>query len=88
MTGRALEEEVNKVFVNRARGEGQRAFKASISGYEKEVFELAVKEGLSVYDGFYLYHAYEVKFIPETYDEKLGMKAKEYVETLKTKKLA
>ncbi len=47
-----------------------------------------MKEGLSVYDGFYLYYAYEVKFIPETYDEKLGMKAKEYVETLKTSELA
>jgi predicted nucleic acid-binding protein len=50
--------------------------------------ELAVEEGLSLYDASYLYYAYKGRFILVTDDEKLGMKAEEYVETLKTSVLA
>jgi predicted nucleic acid-binding protein len=60
---------------------------ASISGYEHEVFELAVKEKLTVYDAAYLYYVAKNKLILVTDDERLREKAKQYVETTTTRKL-
>ena len=60
---------------------------ASISGYEHEVFELAVKEKLTVHDAAYLYYAAKNKLIFVTDDARLREKAKQYVETTTTRKL-
>jgi predicted nucleic acid-binding protein len=60
---------------------------ASIRGEEAGVFELAVKEGLTVYDAAYLYYAYKNKLVLVTDDRKLEEKARQYVETVSTGEL-
>ena len=60
---------------------------ASIRSEEARVFELAVKEGLTVYDAAYLYYAAKNKLILVTDDAKLREKAKQYVETITTREL-
>jgi predicted nucleic acid-binding protein len=60
---------------------------ASIRGEEAGVFELAVKEGLTVYDAAHLYYAYKNKLVLVTDDRKLGEKARQYVETVSTGEL-
>jgi predicted nucleic acid-binding protein len=60
---------------------------ASISGYEYEVFELAVKEKLTVYDAAYLYYAAKNKLILVTDDARLREKVKQYLETVSTREL-
>lgn len=56
----------------------------SIKGDEVEVLELAMKEGLTVYDSSYLYKAIKEKLILVTDDYKLRDKASKYVEVLNT----
>jgi predicted nucleic acid-binding protein len=61
---------------------------ASVRGGEKEVFELAVKEGLTIYDAAYLHYALRNKLVLVTDDVKLREKAKQYLETATTRDLA
>lgn len=60
---------------------------ASIRGEEVRVFELAVKEGLTIYDAAYLYYAFKNKLVLVTDDKKLGEKAEQYLETVSTREL-
>jgi predicted nucleic acid-binding protein len=60
---------------------------ASVRSEEARVFELAVKEGLTIYDAAYLYYAAKNKLILVTDDAKLREKAKQYVETITTREL-
>jgi predicted nucleic acid-binding protein len=60
---------------------------ASIDGYEHEVFELAVKEGLIIHNATYLYYATRNKLILVTDDARLREKAKQYVETMTIREL-
>jgi predicted nucleic acid-binding protein len=57
---------------------------ASIRSGEKDVFELAVKEGLITYDAAYLHYALRNKLLLVTDDIKLRGKAKQYLETTST----
>lgn len=60
----------------------------SIKGLEKEIYKLAAKENLTIYDASYLYTAIKNKSILVTDDQKLRNKAKKYVETTTSDKLA
>ncbi len=60
----------------------------SIRNSEKEVLELAAKEGLTVYDASYLYVAAKRRLTLVTDDAVLREKASKYVETLTTKEIA
>jgi len=60
---------------------------ASIRSGEKDVFELAVKKGLTIYDAAYLYYAIRNKLLLVTDDIKLRGKAKQYLETASTREL-
>jgi hypothetical protein len=60
---------------------------ASIRSEEKDVFELAVKEGLTIYDAAYLHYALRNKPVLVTDDVKLREKAKQYLETMSTREL-
>jgi predicted nucleic acid-binding protein len=60
---------------------------ASIRSEEARVFELAVKEGLTVYDAAYLYYALRNKLVLATDDRRLMEKAKQYLETMSTREL-
>ncbi|MFZ8850324.1 MAG: type II toxin-antitoxin system VapC family toxin, partial [Thermoproteota archaeon] len=57
----------------------------SISAYEKEVFKLAVKEELTIYDASYLFLAIKNKLILVTDDEKLKNKSLKYIKVLNSK---
>jgi predicted nucleic acid-binding protein len=61
---------------------------ASIRSREKEVFELALKEGLIIYDAAYLHYPLRNKLLLVTDDIKLREKAKQYLETSSTRDLA
>jgi predicted nucleic acid-binding protein len=61
---------------------------ASIRSGEKDVFELAVNEGLTIHDAAYLHYALRNKLLLVTDDIKLREKAKQYLETASTKDLA
>ncbi|MGC8982850.1 MAG: type II toxin-antitoxin system VapC family toxin [Desulfurococcaceae archaeon] len=61
--------------------------KYSISGSESKVLELALKEGLTVYDAAYLYTAAEKGLVLATGGEKLRAKASRYVKTMSTSDL-
>jgi len=60
---------------------------ASIMGEEASVFELAVKEGLTIYDAAYLHYALRNKLVLVTDDRRLMEKAKQYLETMSTREL-
>jgi predicted nucleic acid-binding protein len=60
---------------------------ASIRGEEARVFELAVKEGLTIYDAAYLHYALRNKLVLVTDDRQLMEKAKQYLETMSTREL-
>ena len=54
----------------------------SIRGVEREVFNLASKENLTVYDASYLYIAMKNKFTLITDDRRLGDKASKYIKVI------
>uniref|UniRef100_A0A7C4FC93 DNA-binding protein n=1 Tax=Thermofilum pendens TaxID=2269 RepID=A0A7C4FC93_THEPE len=56
----------------------------SIRGFEVEVYELAFREGLTVYDAAYLYLALKGRLTLVSDDEELLEKASRYVRTSKT----
>jgi predicted nucleic acid-binding protein len=60
---------------------------ASIRGEEAGVFELAVKEGLTIYDAAYLHYALRNKLVLVTDDRRLMEKAKQYLEIMSTREL-
>ncbi|RLF07180.1 MAG: DNA-binding protein [Thermoprotei archaeon] len=60
----------------------------SITELEKEVFSLASKENLTVYDASYLYTAMRNGLILVTDDQKLKDIASKYVEVITSKELA
>lgn len=60
----------------------------SIKGLEKEVFNLASKENITVYDASYLYVALKNKFVLVTDDQKLMKKASKYVKVISSSELA
>jgi len=57
----------------------------SIGGYEKEVFKLAVKEELTIYDASYLFLAIKNKLMLVTDDEKLKNKSLKYIKVLNSR---
>ena len=82
-----LDDETVKRLLSILRGIFSVVSIASISGYEYEVFELAVKEKLTVYDAAYLYYAAKNKLILITDDARLREKVKQYLETVSTREL-
>ena len=58
-----------------------------IRGLEKEIFNLASKEDLTVYDASYVYTAMKNKLILVTDDRKLGNKASKYVKVITSSEL-
>jgi predicted nucleic acid-binding protein len=82
-----LDDETVKRLLSILRGIFSVVSIASISGYEYEVFELAVKEKLTVYDAAYLYYAAKNKLILVTDDARLREKVKQYLETVSTREL-
>ncbi|MCS7374814.1 MAG: type II toxin-antitoxin system VapC family toxin [archaeon GB-1845-036] len=60
----------------------------SIRGVEREVFNLASKENLTVYDASYLYIAMKNKFTLITDDRRLGDKASKYIKVITSSELA
>ena len=59
----------------------------SIKGFENEVFSLACKEDLTIYDASYLYASMKAQATLITDDRKLKEKASKYVKVLNTKQL-
>jgi predicted nucleic acid-binding protein len=55
---------------------------ASIRGREANVFELAVNEGITVYDAAYLYYAAENGLALVTNDRRLRERARQYVKAM------
>ena len=53
----------------------------SMRGFERGVFELAARDGLTVYDASYLYAAMKNGYILVTDDRELRGKASKYVDT-------
>ena len=82
-----LDEEIARKLLSVLRGVFDVITIASIRESEVEVFEFAVKEGLTVYDAAYLYYAIRNKSILVTDDKKLWEKAKRYVEVVASKDL-
>jgi len=82
-----LDEETARKLLSVLRGVFDVITIASIRESEVEVFEFAVKEGLTVYDAAYLYYAIRNKSILVTDDKKLWEKAKRYVEVAASKDL-
>ena len=60
----------------------------SIRGLEREVFNLALREDLTVYDASYLYATMKNKYMLVTDDQKLKSKALKYVEVISSRELA
>lgn len=58
-----------------------------ISGLEKYVLELAIKEGLTAYDGAYLVLAEKSSLVLVTDDKELERAARKYVKVMKTSEL-
>ena len=59
----------------------------SVKGLEKEIFNLAFKENLTVYDAAYIRAAIKNRLILVTDDRKLGEKAAKYVKVVTTEEL-
>ncbi len=59
----------------------------SVRGLEREVFELAARDGLTVYDASYLYVAMKNGYMLVTDDKELRNKASKYVETVSSNEL-
>lgn len=59
----------------------------SVKGLEKEIFNLAFEENLTVYDASYICAAIKNKLILVTDDRKLGEKAAKYVKVVTTEEL-
>jgi len=59
----------------------------SIKGSENEVFNLACKEGLTIYDASYLHASMKIQATLITDDRKLKEKGSKYVEVLSTEQL-
>ena len=62
--------------------------KISIEGSEDEVFKLALREGLTVYDASYLYPAIRDELTLVTDDKRLLDKASRYVNAMRSSELA
>ncbi len=60
----------------------------SVRGLEREVFKLAARDGLTVYDASYLYVAMKNGYTLVTDDKELRNKASKYVETASSNELA
>ncbi len=60
----------------------------SVRGLEREVFELAARDGFTVYDASYLYVAMKNGYMLVTDDKELRNKASKYVETVSSNELA
>ena len=60
---------------------------ASIRGREANVFELAVNEGITVYDAAYLYYAAENGLVLVTNDRRLRERAMRYIKTMSVDEL-
>ncbi|ALL01980.1 hypothetical protein Pyrde_1937 [Pyrodictium delaneyi] len=60
----------------------------SVKGLEKGIFELAARDGLTVYDASYLYVAMKNGYILVTDDRELRNRASRYVETVSSSELA
>jgi predicted nucleic acid-binding protein len=60
----------------------------SVRGSEKQVFELAVKENLTVYDAAYLYTAIRNRLKLVSDDEELRKVASKFVESLRSRDLS
>jgi len=58
---------------------------SSIKGSEEEIFKLACKEKITIYDASYLYLAKVKNLVLVTDDRKLREKASKYVKTLASK---
>ena len=59
-----------------------------MKGLEKGIFELAARDGLTVYDASYLYAAMKNGYILVTDDRELRNRASRYVETASSSELA
>ena len=59
----------------------------SIKGSENEVFDLACKEGLTIYDACYLHASMKMQATLITDDRKLKEKGSKYVKVLSTEQL-
>lgn len=60
----------------------------TIKGYEREVLDLALKEGITAYDASYIYIATANKLTLVTDDNKLAEIANKYTNTVSTAKIA
>jgi len=60
---------------------------ASIRSEEASVFELVVKEGLTIHDATYLHYALRNKLVLVADNRRLMEKAKQYIETMSTREL-
>ncbi|MEM4752797.1 MAG: type II toxin-antitoxin system VapC family toxin [Sulfolobales archaeon] len=60
----------------------------TIKGFEKEVMDIAVKEGVTVYDASYIYIATKNKLTLVTDDRKLMDVARKYVDVVTTNEIA
>ena len=58
-----------------------------LKGFEKEVFDLAIKEELTIYDASYLYASIIKNLILVTDDERFKVKASKYVNVVSSSKL-
>jgi len=59
----------------------------SIKGFEDEVFSLACKENLTIYDASYLYTSIKMQATLITDDQKLREKSSKYIKVLNTEQL-
>ncbi len=59
----------------------------SVRGLEKEVFELASRENLTVYDAAYMYIATKNGLVLVTDDEKLKRRASRYTKVMSSSEL-
>ncbi|MEM0050350.1 MAG: type II toxin-antitoxin system VapC family toxin [Candidatus Bathyarchaeia archaeon] len=60
----------------------------SVKGFEKEVMDIAVKEGVTFYDASYMYIAMRNKLTLVTDDRKLMSVARKYVNVVTTSEIA
>ncbi|MEM3974716.1 MAG: type II toxin-antitoxin system VapC family toxin, partial [Ignisphaera sp.] len=60
----------------------------SVKGFEKEVMDIAVKEGVTFYDASYMYIAMRNKLTLVTDDRKLMSAARKYVNVVTTSEIA
>ncbi len=60
----------------------------SVKGFEKEVMDIAVKEGVTFYDASYMYIALRNKLTLVTDDRKLMSAARKYVNVVTTSEIA